>query len=290
MLMFAIVFRHPDTCDSYRHLSKLLEMTLQSACNQSVDDFIIVVVCNTQPEIGVYDKRVVFKIVDFPIPESRHQVLLDKGVKRLVAIKYALEHKRISHFMTLDADDLVSNQLVSKVQAYLKENPNGLTLNRGYLLDFNDHRLQEKFGFNHYCGSSLVLNLDLIMTYLGCEQETLKACTDYNNFLDICDQYVVKELLGDHRQPKHYFKEKGRPLTGVKEPLTTWVINNGENVSRTTVGKGTKGIDQQYLDEFSLNGVITANKASVVDFFIERARFIKSFIGHFYRELLLLIR
>lgn len=285
MLMFAIVFRHPDTCRNYEHTSMLLERTLNSLSNQSSKNFRAIVVCNKTPEFNSLHPNVEFREVDFPIPKSRHEVLMDKGVKRLVALQAALSDPDITHFMTLDADDLVSDHLVERVDLLLSKYPNGLIFQVGYLLDFNNGRLQKKFGFNYYCGSSLVLNCENVLTSLNCERTIFSSINSYDEFVKQCDGYAVKELLGDHREPTSYFKQKSVALKSIYEPLVSWVVNNGENLSKTTIGQGSRDIDSTFLSQFGIKE-LSEKRVSFTDKAIEKLRFYKSALGYLSRTFL----
>jgi len=282
MLMFAIVFRHPDTCSSYKHTSTLLERTLYSISNQGKRNFRSIVVCNKKPEFASKYTNVTFREVDFPIPVSRHEMLMDKGVKRLVALQAALEDPEVSHIMTLDADDLVASDLTERVEELLSRNPNGLCVQVGYLLDFNNSRLQKKYGFNYYCGSSLVLNCLNVLSTLNCEKNKFTSIKSYNEFIENCDNYVIKEILGDHRAPEFFFKERGQMLKNVYEPLVSWVVNNGENLSKTTIGYGSRDISPQFLNRFGIRE-LDVKKVSINDKLIEMFRFYKSYLGFVYR-------
>ena len=284
MLTITIVFRAPETCGNFEHTSLLLERTLTSLANQSNENFRVVVVCNELPILkGTYD--VEFKQVDFPIPKSRHEVFMDRGIKRLIALQTCLKEPSGKHFMMLDADDLVSCNLVSKVLHHLKKHPNGLCFEAGYLLDFDARRLHKKFGFNHYCGSSLVLNLDNLFPFLNCEKDIFLQLSSYQDFLENCDMYVTKELLGGLRDQKAFFKKKGLSLKELYEPLVVWVINNGENVSKTKIGYGSVSIDKNFIAEYSAFELDICHK-SLLERFTAEFRYLKSILGCMARKVI----
>ncbi len=283
-LHFAIVFRHPATCNNYEHVCHLLQRTITSLLNQQDNDFKVIIVGNKRPSFRTDDARVEFIEADLPIPKSRNDVLLDKAVKRLFALQEVIKNQG-KYFVTLDADDLVSIRFVSTVKALLAEHPNGLVLNRGYLLDFHNQQVQEKFGFNYFCGSSLVLSVADTLLGLEISQPDLMSISSYDAFLAQTNSTMLRDLLGNHKAPSVFQKSLGRPLYGVNIPLCCWVINNGENISKTTIGAGTKTLSKAFLAEFALSELLPEKRANFNEMLIERWLFLKSLVGHMSRNL-----
>ncbi|WP_395344618.1 glycosyltransferase family A protein [Ningiella sp. W23] len=285
MLLFTIVVRHPKTSNNYVHVCTLLKRTIRSVCQQQNAEFLLVVACSEKPDFDIDDERVIFKTIDCSIPKTRHEMLMDKSVKRLVAFQEGLRRTKFSYLMMLDADDLVSKNLASFILSSLPDGASGARLNAGYLLDFNNQRLQKKYGFNHYCGSSLIYNINDVISMLGVSKKAFMALNTQAEFLEACDNYVMKEMLGDHRHPNHFFKSKKRPLVQIYEPLACWVVNNGENLSKTTIGRGARTMNSAMLEEFALTKEMKPVAPSILDQLIEQGRFLKSVFGHYYRTL-----
>lgn len=283
MILFAVCLRHPATCNNFSHTSRLLERTLLSLENQSKKNFRVVVVCGEMPLLTREFSNTLFHVVPFKVPENRHEMLMDKGLKRLVALQSALQDEDITHIAMLDADDLLSQDFVSKTDFLLKRYPNGLCLQRGFLLDYNNRQAQEKFGLNYYCGTSLVLQCESILKALKCERSQFLSLSSQEEFQKHCDEFAIKNLLGNHREPYAYFKRLERPLKNIYIPLVCWVVNNGENLSKTTIGRGSINLSAGFCNKFAIEKS-QSSRASMFDRAIERARFVKSLLGHLLRQ------
>ncbi|AEE24149.1 hypothetical protein Glaag_3215 [Glaciecola sp. 4H-3-7+YE-5] len=279
MIAFIIAFRHPDSTKNYQHVVELLNATLLSLANQTSENYRVYIGCNVTPELDIDTSKVHFCTIDCPIPNSRKEVLLDKGVKRAYAIQTANNEINPDYFFLLDADDLVSNDCVEYLhQQDWSKSPGGYWLEKGYLLDMNNRKVQEKYGFNRYCGSSLVLSAATLTSKLFIESSGVENMSTHEEFLDACDEYVLEQVLGDHIAVRSYMASLGRPLQKILRPLTCWKINTGENESRTNIPYGSRKVDQSFLDEFSITSVCP-RPTSFMERLAERLRMAKSWIA-----------
>ena len=279
MIAFIIAFRHPDSTNDYTHVVQLLNATLDSLLKQTKDDFKVYIGCNVEPVMNISDSRVKFCTIDCPLPKNRKEVLLDKGVKRAIAIQTANTEIAPDYFFLLDADDLVSNDCV----AYLHQqdwihSPGGYWLERGYLLDMFNRKAQEKCGFNRYCGSSLMLSSKVLTQKLFKGNPGLQKLTSHSEFIDECDPYVLEQVLGDHIAVRHYMDSLGYPLQRIVRPLVCWKINTGENESKTKIPFGSKNMNREFLNSFSISEEYI-RKTNALEQFVERYRFIRSWIA-----------
>ena len=183
MIAFIIAFRHPDSTKNYQHVVELLNATLLSLANQTSENYRVYIGCNVTPELDIDTSKVHFCTIDCPIPNSRKEVLLDKGVKRAYAIQTANNEINPDYFFLLDADDLVSNDCVEYLhQQDWSKSPGGYWLEKGYLLDMNNRKVQEKYGFNRYCGSSLVLSAATLTSKLFIESSGVENMSTHEEF------------------------------------------------------------------------------------------------------------
>ena len=225
MIAFIIAFRHPDSTKNYDHIVELLNATLRSLTNQTNENYRVYIGCN-------------------PIPSSRKEVLLDKGVKRALAIQTANDEIKPDYFFLLDADDLVSTDCVEYLQQQdWATSPGGYWLERGYLLDMYNRKAQEKYGFNRYCGSSLILSASTLTSKLFTSVATGEKMSTYQQFLQACDEYVLVQVLGDHIAVRGFMASLGLPLQKILRPLTCWKINTGANESNTKIPFGSRSIN-----------------------------------------------
>uniref|UniRef100_UPI0030EB88B0 glycosyltransferase family A protein n=1 Tax=Paraglaciecola polaris TaxID=222814 RepID=UPI0030EB88B0 len=256
MIAFIIAFRHPDSTKNYGHVVQLLNATLQSLANQTNENYRVYIGCNVEPKLEIDDPKVRICTIDCPIPSSRKEVLLDKGVKRSLAIQTANDEITPDYFFLLDADDLVSNDCVDYLhQQDWANSPGGYWLERGFLLDMFNRKAQEKFGFNRYCGSSLILSADTLTKKLfsGTSQRT--SMSTHAEFIGACDEYVLEQVLGDHIAVRGYMESLGLPLHKILHPLTCWKINTGENESSTKIPFGSRSINNEFLARFSITTI-----------------------------------
>jgi hypothetical protein len=177
MLIFIIPVKSQEITKSWELLSRLLERTLRSICNQTSPSFQAVVVCNQQPNIQFTHPNIHYVKVDFPapqpIPQDRQETTgygyirsldianknADKSRKILTGIEFAAKLNP-SHIMVVDADDCVSCRLAEFVQ----QNPNhdGWVMRKGYMYREGSKILYVNIKrFNHVSGTSVIIKNDL---------------------------------------------------------------------------------------------------------------------------------
>lgn len=279
MIAFIIAFRHPDSTNDYNHVLQLLKATLDSLINQVDGDFKVYIGCNVKPELNVVDPRVSFCTIDCPLPKNRKEVLLDRGVKRALAIQTATNEINPELIFLLDADDLVSKYFVTELKLKnFNTSSGGYWLERGYLLDLYNERVQEKYGFNRYCGSSLILNNRVIVDKLFTVKVNLQVMITYSEFINYCDPYVLEHVLGDHVAAKPYMASLGYSMEKILRPMVCWKINTGENESKTKIPYGSKNMSSEFLSMFSIT-TIKERKAIFFERLVERLRFLQSLIA-----------
>lgn len=279
MIAFIVAFRHPNSTKNYNHVVQLLQATIESLLNQTNDDFKVYIGCNEVPEIDVDDSKVRFCPIDCPLPNNRKEVLLDKGVKRAFAIQTANTEIAPEYFFLLDADDLVRNDCVEYLcNQRSSGSTGGYWLERGYLLDMFNRKAQEKYGFNRYCGSSLILSAKVLTNALFSGKEFIKPMTLHDEFMNACDPYVLEQVLGDHIAVRRYMASLNHPLQKIVRPLTCWKINTGENESKTKIPFGSKNMNRKFLEAFSVPQEYERN-THVLEAIVERYRFIVSWIA-----------
>tara|TARA_R110001583_G_scaffold181353_1_gene338565 strand:+ start:9154 stop:10011 length:858 start_codon:yes stop_codon:yes gene_type:complete len=278
MIAFIIAFRHPDSTKNYAHVVTLLEATLHSLVNQKNDNFKVYIGCNNIPELNISDPRIIFCPISCPLPNNRQEVLLDKGVKRAAAIRSANNDSNPDYYFMLDADDLVSKHCVSTLHTLEQSSSGGYWLDRGYLLDMLNRRVQEKCGFNRYCGSSLILNAKLITDVLFLQRGSHESMKIYDDFINGCSLYVLEHVLGNHIVVKDYMTSLNYPLKKLNQPFVCWKINTGENESKTKIPSGSKNMDRKFLEEFSIP-IEYERKTHILETIIERYRFISSWVA-----------
>jgi hypothetical protein len=279
MIAFIIAFRHPDSTKNYRHVLELLNATLLSLANQTNENYRVYIGCNVVPDLEFDTSKVRFCTIDCPLPKSRKEVLLDKGVKRAYAIQTANNEINPDYFFLLDADDLVSNDCVEYLhQQDWSKSPGGYWLEKGYLLDMNNRKVQEKYGFNRYCGSSLILSASTLTGKLFTGASKGENITTHEGFLNACDEYVLVNVLGDHIDVRTFMASLGLPLQKILRPLTCWKINTGANESNTKIPFGSRNLNSAFFTRFSIT-TLQERRASMLERLVEKLRLMKSWIA-----------
>jgi hypothetical protein len=173
MLAFIIALKSKEISNSWSLVCRLLERTLRSACSQTSEDFIVVVVCNERPDIPFTHPKIHYVTVNFQPPpiivqgsespkgyENVHSEdvankTADKVKKCLKGIEYAQKFNP-THLMMTDADDCVSKRLAKTVA----KDPgcDGWVLRKGYMYREGSRFLVvNRRRFNHVCATSVII-------------------------------------------------------------------------------------------------------------------------------------
>jgi hypothetical protein len=228
MLTFITTLRHPQNCSDYGRVEELLGQSLASMCRQS-GEFTVIVVGNQRPSFDL-GRHVRFVPVSFAPPSTIHgpmtgrqAVLRDKGTKLAVGL-IAGQHSGMTHFMPVDADDLVSRRLAAFV-AQNAEAP-GWYVGSGYSYSPRRHLVGGVRRFDHLCGTSLILRTDFLPVPPG-----LPATASQAEVFEAFGSFAVLELLGSHQSMRGYCASLGRPLQPLPFPGAVYVVETGENHS-----------------------------------------------------------
>ena len=157
MLGFVIPLRGKAASNDWQMVTRLVARTVRSVCNQTCDDFRIVLVCHDIPDLGFTHPRLDIFTVETPVYPDLRRRRDDRNHKTFVGIKKLLRYAP-SHVMKLDADDCVSRRLAEYVGRH--PNDNGWYIRRGY---FHTEAMPsvhvERFRFHKWCGSSYILKI-----------------------------------------------------------------------------------------------------------------------------------
>jgi hypothetical protein len=198
-----------------------LVRTLRSVLNQSDPNFYVGVCCQDAPDLPPDIKHRV-NLIDarFPPPNARNQeMLVDKRRKKLELARVLAEMGGGFYF-ALDADDLVSRDVVA--YARQEADPNGYLIQSGYVMDAKSGALAPVPGewipttFDQLCGSCAILNLSRADLPGG-------RRFAHNDGL-FCN-------LDRHADFSADAAAIARPLNPVPFPAAVYVLNNGNNAS-----------------------------------------------------------
>ncbi len=227
MLVFVIPLQHPASAGNWPVVLSLLLRTVRSVCAQREGPFRAVVVANrgvAMPELppGAEIARVDFEAPDPPPrrdlyadEESRRDVIrFDKGRRILAGILHARDSSDVTHMMTVDADDFVSNRLAGQVARHA--GANGWFMPEGYVWSDGGSWLYRHPSFFLYCGTSHLVRIDL----LGLPDRVEAADPDY-----------VRWMIGSHKVLERRLREGGTPLEPLPFPGAVYRIGHSGSAS-----------------------------------------------------------
>ena len=213
MLVFVIPLKSSQVSKSWEHVSKLFERCVRSVCNQTSNNFRVVVVCHEKPQIEFSHPHITYIEVDFPAPDiDNESKILDKRRKIIWGLNYARQLKA-TYTMNLDADDCVSKHLAEFVEQ--KPHSNGWFLDRGYLYQDGSNLLYlKRKDLHQWCGSCHIVRYDLLNLPERVEDES----GDLSNYY--CS----------HRKVVNKFAQEGTPIEPLPFTGAIYVLGHGDNI------------------------------------------------------------
>ncbi|WP_199314308.1 glycosyltransferase family A protein [Planktothrix sp. FACHB-1365] len=213
VLLFVIPLKSSKVSKSWELVSKLVERTLKSICNQTSPDFRVIVVCHEKPQIEFNHPNISYIEVDFPIPEQDlKSKRLDKGRKILWGL---IEGRQFnpSHTMIVDADDCVSKHLAG----FVNQNPqnNGWFVNKGYVYQPGSKFIYlRRKAFNKLCGTCNIIKYEL-----------------HNLPDDISQDYPEINLFyASHQDVENEIAQSGNPIKALPFIGAVYIVGNQENI------------------------------------------------------------
>lgn len=223
LLTFIVPVRHQDNARDWPALKANLAQTAASIAGQTHPDWRALVVANEGADLPALPAGFDVVRVDFP-PNVLHEMgeadieavyeafRADKG-RRVLAGMLAARPSRF--FMIVDDDDFVS----ARIAGHVAENPdaNGWTIERGYIWDDGGRLLLGYDGFDHLCGTSLIVRADLY---------GLPA-----RFEDVSLDWI-KSMLGSHMRIADILAGRGTPLLALPFRGAVYRVAHGGSHSR----------------------------------------------------------
>jgi hypothetical protein len=218
---FCIPLQPKANANNWERVCTVLNQTLRSIQNQINQEFTVFIAGQDRPNI---DDDISINInwiaADWSVQNANNEKLRDKRRKRILLLR-AVRGAGGGYVMMLDADDLVSNQLVDYV---LKDrNPNGYIIEKGYAYDWGNGFMAPIPGawsktFDSVCGSCSVINFGVEDLPRPRSAET-----------DEGPPYLAAHLK-QHSQWKHVMSDLGRPLAVIPFPAAVYVLNHSNNL------------------------------------------------------------
>lgn len=228
MLVFVIPLKSSQASKSWSHVSKLFERCLRAVCNQTSNNFRVIVVCHEKPQIEFLHSHVTYVKVEFPVPSSNYESKrVDKHRKMLVGLRYARQFEP-SHTMHVDADDCVSKHLAKFVEQNTESN--GWFVNKGYVYqDEGKFIYFKRKDFYRWCGTSNLLryNLDFLPESLTCDSIKANDFASDNLSEEFVDFYGC---FAAHREIVQNRAQKGVPIEPLPFAGATYILGHGESL------------------------------------------------------------
>jgi hypothetical protein len=217
MLVFIIPVKNRKVATSWPELCKLFERSLRAVCNQTSNDFRVVVVCNERPETSFEHHNVTYLEVNFPPPKDDYNAKVDDRAKRVVAGLLSIKDLQPTHVMSVDADDCISQQIATFVNQHPESN--GWYVNSGYEYEEGSDKVSiRRQNFHKICGTCNIINYKLFN--LPDKMKPYEELAGYDRF------------LGGHPLAKGDLAERGTPILPLPFPGVVFVRDRaGESVS-----------------------------------------------------------
>ena len=168
-MVFIIPVKSALISPSWDKFSMLFERCLRSVCQQTDQDFKVVVVCHEKPNVNFEHPNVHYIHVDFPVPtpEATDEFTglhspkeADKSRKILAGLEYCGQFNP-SHVMVVDADDCINNKIVSFVKSH--PDVDGWYSKMGYVYREGSKVIFKKLDkFSSLCGTSVIVKPQFI--------------------------------------------------------------------------------------------------------------------------------
>ncbi|MEO1031281.1 MAG: glycosyltransferase family A protein [Bacteroidota bacterium] len=198
MLTFVVPVKSERVSANWSKFCALYERTLTSICNQTDENFKVVVVCHERPQIDFSHKNIHYLEVDFDPPirgesESDESINkrreLDKGKKLQLGAAYAKDNFNTDYIMTVDSDDFVSDRIAEFVNNNHENRP-GWYIKKGYIYFEGNFFLFKSQKFSYLCGSSVIVKPELFKYFFG-----LDPILYFDHRLTVLNEDIVLDVL-----------------------------------------------------------------------------------------------
>lgn len=163
-VVFLIPFASRKVRANWSTACRYLQQTIRSIRNSASQNYVVVVAANEEPEAEIgFDSKVHFLSVNHPFPSHHFPRVagrLDKLAKIDAAWRYAKSTWKPKYVMKLDADDLISSQLVG----WLDDNGTeaGYLIRHGWLWRSGaTYLIQRTENLDRVCASCLIIRTDM---------------------------------------------------------------------------------------------------------------------------------
>lgn len=239
MIAFIVPLKSKAISNNWKTVSQLCIQTINSLLNQQHKLYKVFLVCNELPIGFLSSDKVEVIVKDYPIPAfgNHAQYNYNKLNKQRDAIIAAVS-AGCTHYMEVDADDRVSNNLIKCIQNY--SHADGWYLDSGWIRHGDSPFIHiQKNDFHRICGSSVIAPLDLkILPDLNGDIEKLRPFLEHNRIVDT-------------------WINNGKKMQPICYPAALYLVNTGDNISSINRTRTLKS----YLKNAISSRILTDNIA-----------------------------
>lgn len=211
MFVFVVPFKSRASCADWRTASLLCANSVASMLANPESDIRVVLSCSEVPEGLPSDPRLIVQSVSLPTPLTQYEKMSDKYFKAKAALAVARDFAP-AWIMGADADDLVSNRLVSFIEA---QKPTEFWFSQ--------------FGWRYSPGSNFAIKISDFYRFCGTSSVTYAR----KESLPVSIDDPMRPDLIDTPHPEIIIRRLDMGLTPrpIPFPTTIYVVNSGENHS-----------------------------------------------------------
>lgn len=241
-ISFIIALKAKAVSKDWDQTSYLLERTLWSILRQRDARFKIIVACHDLPKISRNIRsNVHFLEVDFPNPEeysSINQRRIDRICKQAAGLRLIAQN-RISHYMFVDADDVISCNTAHL--AFSNQFNAVKILKMGYIIDETTKQLWLVDRFSSLCGTCGIFPFD---DRLFAQIERDITVCDLRKNPEVIYEKNLYSLMNHTRWAKAA-EQSGLPVAHISVPHAIYRWNHGDQtndpkVFRLSIGKSIR--------------------------------------------------
>ena len=209
MIVFLIPVRHEDSVSDYNSTWTMLNYSLTSLAAQDNVQWHAVICANKVLPMWKelphekltfieHERDYVGKSLSQWDQAEFDQHLLDKTIKRRIAAEYASRTLKPSWYFMMDADDCVSNNLVSSIHMVSQRQYLFINLAQGLVVDTKTHTYRTATDFNRICGTSVAIRPSLVHHHFN-ETSNLISLLAQHRFEDyhkrFCQYYYQRYAI-----------------------------------------------------------------------------------------------
>lgn len=251
-LAFLIALKAQSVSKDWDQTSYFLEKTLCSILRQNDPRFFVTVVCHDRPRLPDFvASRIYFLEVDFDRPGPRATIWerrTDKLRKQALALK-SISKKLPSHYMFVDADDMVS---VNTTSLALSSQTNSVKIMKiGYVLDEKTKQIWLVDRFSSLCGTCGIFPFDQDM--IRRLDRNISALDAGGDSQILCNNNVYS--LVSHTKWAKCAQEAGLQVSQITTPHVVYRWNYGDQTNNPRVFRLSTGkLIRRHLPAFFSRG------------------------------------